>query len=277
MPTQSSDTKTAPLKAITQPLPAVGRTRAIPVLPPPPAASPAPPHGDPYAGPYGGPDPRFAPWTPQAPAPLLPPHLAGPHQAVPAAPRPPFAGPPAAGPWQPEPPAPWGETWLDEEPAASTSGWARAGIGLLLAATLGAVGLVGYDAYVQHRAVPDAVTVQAPQPDPQPAPQPVQPQPNPSPTPQGASLGTVAQDRMVTVDGQERGGAFLVSVQPGSPAAQCGLRPGDTIVALDQSPVTSAASLDELLATRTGGDSATVTYVRNNETQDVQATLAARA
>lgn len=51
-------------------------------------------------------------------------------------------------------------------------------------------------------------------------------------------------------DGGE--GAIVAGVEPGTPAAQAGLREGDVIVAVNRRPVASVAELSEALGTTTG-------------------------
>jgi S1-C subfamily serine protease len=80
-------------------------------------------------------------------------------------------------------------------------------------------------------------------------------------------------------------GALVLGVQPGSPAAQAGLRPtrcdennrillGDLIVALDGKPVRSVSDLLDVLEERKAGDRVRVTVLRDGQEQQLAATLA---
>lgn len=87
-------------------------------------------------------------------------------------------------------------------------------------------------------------------------------------------------------------GAFVTQVQPGSPAAQAGLRAGtqtaiiqgqqvviggDIIVAVDKQPVHQFEDLTAYLFTKTHvGQVVTLTIIRGGKQMDVQVTLAAR-
>lgn len=72
--------------------------------------------------------------------------------------------------------------------------------------------------------------------------------------------------------GVERG-AYVAGVTPGTPAAAAGLREGDVIVALGETPVTSIASLVTAVRQADVGDTVRVTYRRDGADQAVDVTL----
>jgi S1-C subfamily serine protease len=65
-------------------------------------------------------------------------------------------------------------------------------------------------------------------------------------------------------------GIFVVSVEPGSPALQAGVRDGDILVAFDGQPVPDIDSLHRILTENRVGISATLTFLRGTEKADVQ-------
>src|SRR5262245_54149757 len=60
-------------------------------------------------------------------------------------------------------------------------------------------------------------------------------------------------------------GIFVVSVEPGSPALQAGIRDGDILVAFDGQPVPDIDSLHRILTENRVGAAATLTFVRGIE------------
>ena len=68
-------------------------------------------------------------------------------------------------------------------------------------------------------------------------------------------------------------GVYLTNVQPGSAAAQAGLKPGDIIQKIDGVNVSSAAEFSERIARHRPGDKVPLSYLRNGKTSDVSVTL----
>ncbi len=60
-------------------------------------------------------------------------------------------------------------------------------------------------------------------------------------------------------------GLLIVSVEPGSPAAQAGLEPGDVLVEFDHQPVSGIDSLHKFLTEGRIGKSCLVTVLRRTE------------
>lgn len=69
------------------------------------------------------------------------------------------------------------------------------------------------------------------------------------------------------------GGAMVVAVQPSSPAAQAGMRPGDVVSALDAQPVTSMADLQRLVWSLPPGSIVELDLLRGNVPLHLQTRL----
>lgn len=94
----------------------------------------------------------------------------------------------------------------------------------------------------------------------------------------------IVQDQIARKLGVDKG-ALILKVQPGSPAAQAGLRGtsrdedtgniklGDVIVAVDGKAIDNAADLNAVLDRHQVGDTITVTIERDDKRQDVKVTL----
>jgi putative serine protease PepD len=95
-------------------------------------------------------------------------------------------------------------------------------------------------------------------------------------TAEHAFLGVTLEEATATADGVTRRGAGVVEVSAGSPAAEAGLQPGDVIVALDDQPVNGAESLTASVRERSAGERATVTFVRDGQTETAEVTFAVR-
>ena len=92
-----------------------------------------------------------------------------------------------------------------------------------------------------------------------------------------AFLGVTPQDGTASDGSSQRAGAEIVSVSPGTPAAEAGLREGDLVVAVDGERVDSALSLVAHIRERTVGDKVTLTVLRDGKKQELTAALVAKA
>jgi Do/DeqQ family serine protease len=68
-------------------------------------------------------------------------------------------------------------------------------------------------------------------------------------------------------------GIFVSYVNPGSTAADAGIKPGDVITAIDQNAVTNVSELQERVARYRPGRRVLVTFVRNGQRQSAMGTL----
>ena len=103
-----------------------------------------------------------------------------------------------------------------------------------------------------------------------------------------ASSGTVRRSKLgVTVQGlssdlaaslglSDQHGALGSGVEPGSPAAQAGLKQGDVVVALNGTPVTDANLLRNRIAASTPGTSVALEVLRDGRRQTIDARLVQR-
>ena len=91
-----------------------------------------------------------------------------------------------------------------------------------------------------------------------------------------AFLGVSLSDGTATADGVTRRGAVVDEVVEGSPAAEAGIDEGDVIVAVDDDPVSGAASLTAFVRERTADEPVVLTVVSDGETDQVEVTLALR-
>ncbi|WP_243758976.1 S1C family serine protease [Actinotalea soli] len=91
-----------------------------------------------------------------------------------------------------------------------------------------------------------------------------------------AFLGVTLGDGTATSDGTTRLGAVVGEVTPGSPADEAGLAPEDVVVAIDGDAVSGAESLTAYVREHTAGEQVSLTVVRQGETRDLTAVLAAR-
>lgn len=80
------------------------------------------------------------------------------------------------------------------------------------------------------------------------------------------ALGITIRNALVTSNNVSRGGAQIVSVTAGTPAAKAGLREGDTIVAFNGEPVSSNYSLLGYVRATALNGKASLTVVRGNST-----------
>ncbi len=93
-----------------------------------------------------------------------------------------------------------------------------------------------------------------------------------------AYLGIQAGDLTPQIAGQlglaQSAGVLVIAVQPGSPAAQVGLQPGDVIVELGGHTITNQSDLQAALRQFTPGQRTSLTYIRNGTRHTAQVTLA---
>lgn len=86
-------------------------------------------------------------------------------------------------------------------------------------------------------------------------------------------LGVQITSGEVTKSGVTVGSAAVSAVENQSPAAAAGIRQGDHIVAVDDTPVNGAVSLQALVRSKRGGDQVKLTIVRGGQPTDVTVTL----
>jgi S1-C subfamily serine protease len=84
----------------------------------------------------------------------------------------------------------------------------------------------------------------------------------------GGYLGVAVQDTF--------GGVSVIQVQPNSPAERAGIQPGDTIVAVDSTPITSSDQLAQVISGDKPGQRVQIQLRRGGQTITVTATLASR-
>jgi putative serine protease PepD len=77
-------------------------------------------------------------------------------------------------------------------------------------------------------------------------------------------------------DGSGSGGVELASVEPGGPAADAGLRPGDLISTIDGRPVTTMEELIVTIRTRRPGQRVVLTYTRGSADRSATVTLGSK-
>lgn len=90
----------------------------------------------------------------------------------------------------------------------------------------------------------------------------------------GASVSLEEGAGGATISTQGEGGSD--SVTPGGPAAKAGLKPGDVITKLDDTPIDSGPTLIGEIWTHKPGDKVTLTYTRDGKTRTAEVTLGQR-
>ena len=90
-------------------------------------------------------------------------------------------------------------------------------------------------------------------------------------------LGVTSRDGTATDGSAKRAGATVVEVSPGTPAAEAGLRTGDTVIAVDGDRVDSTLSLVAHVRERSVGDKVTLTVLRDGKRLELNATLTAKS
>ncbi|MBN0043212.1 trypsin-like peptidase domain-containing protein [Streptomyces actuosus] len=91
----------------------------------------------------------------------------------------------------------------------------------------------------------------------------------------GASVSLEDTSDGAKITDQGAGGS--AAVEPGGPAAQAGLKPGDVITQLDDHVIDSGPTLIGEIWTHQPGDKVTLTYERGGKSHTVQLTLGARS
>jgi membrane-associated protease RseP (regulator of RpoE activity) len=82
---------------------------------------------------------------------------------------------------------------------------------------------------------------------------------------------------VATRDAPDQGGAEIVDVASGSPAAQAGLQARDVVTDVDGTAIKSASDLRQQVRSRQSGDQVTITYTRNGTSSQTQVTLGNRS
>lgn len=93
---------------------------------------------------------------------------------------------------------------------------------------------------------------------------------------QHAYLGVSLSDDSVALDGAQREAAVIRSINPGTPAANAGIRSGDAVIAINGRPTASADSLIGTIRAIKPGTQITLTIVRDGKSQQITVTLAQR-
>ena len=88
-----------------------------------------------------------------------------------------------------------------------------------------------------------------------------------------AFMGVTSTDGTVTLGDVAHHGAEVVSVEPGSPAAEAGLRTDDLITGIDDTEVGGAAALTGIVRGMEVGSEHTLTVVRGQDQQTLEITL----
>ncbi len=88
----------------------------------------------------------------------------------------------------------------------------------------------------------------------------------------GASVSLDGTDGAEIVEG----GSGTESITPGGPADKAGLKPGDVITKLDDTPIDSGPTLIGAIWTHQPGDKVTLTYTRDGRTRTAEVTLGQR-
>jgi serine protease Do len=92
----------------------------------------------------------------------------------------------------------------------------------------------------------------------------------------GVNVGNVDQDIQQAFHLPSLDGAFVQSVDPNMPAAKAGLKPGDTIVKVDDTPVKETRDLIDYVSSRSPGQKVRLTLLRESRTVTATVTLGER-
>ncbi|HYV41529.1 MAG TPA: PDZ domain-containing protein, partial [Thermoanaerobaculia bacterium] len=92
----------------------------------------------------------------------------------------------------------------------------------------------------------------------------------------GVSARNVDQDIQQAFHLPSADGAFVESVSPDLPAAKAGIKPGDTIVKVDHTPVKTTRDLIDYVSSKAPGQKVLVTLLRDARTVSMTVTLTER-
>ena len=92
----------------------------------------------------------------------------------------------------------------------------------------------------------------------------------------GVSARNVDQDIQQAFHLPSADGAFVESVSPDLPAAKAGIKPGDTIVKVDDTPVKTTRDLIDYVSSKAPGQKVRVTLLRDSRTVSTTVTLTER-
>lgn len=88
-----------------------------------------------------------------------------------------------------------------------------------------------------------------------------------------AQIPAVQREKVLELPEDVSEGVLLGEVQPASPADKAGLKKYDTIVAIDDTPITSTTDLQAILYQKNVGEHITVTYFRGDQESQAQVDL----
>ncbi|TFV73344.1 PDZ domain-containing protein [Blastococcus sp. CT_GayMR19] len=88
-----------------------------------------------------------------------------------------------------------------------------------------------------------------------------------------ALLGVRARTDADDQNSEVGAGARVETVEPGSPAAEAGLEPGDVVTAVGERPVTTSTELTAAVRSQAPGEEVTLTVRRDGESRTVEVTL----
>lgn len=88
-----------------------------------------------------------------------------------------------------------------------------------------------------------------------------------------AQIPAVQREKVLELPEDVSEGVLLGEVQPASPADKAGLKKYDTIVAIDDTPITSTTDLQAILYQKNIGENITVTYFRGDKESQAQVDL----
>jgi serine protease Do len=92
----------------------------------------------------------------------------------------------------------------------------------------------------------------------------------------GINIGNVDGDKAAAFNLKSQDGAFVQSVLPGEPADKSGIKPGDTIVRVDNTQVKEIRDLIGYVSSRPPGSKVKLELIRDGKEMNVTATLAER-